>query len=101
MISFGRMGTRAEFIRRQHDEVKATLDRLREHVSALEERLQEGRDAEKWMPLLKEAQDGVAALEPVLEDFDTAGVDPEELVKYAQVIEDWQGKEKEIAHKLS
>lgn len=101
MISFGRMGTRAEFLRRQHDEVKTTLDRLRAHVSALEERMQEGHDADKWMPLLKEARDGVAALDPVLEDFDTAGVDPEELVKYAQVIEEWQEKEKELAHKLA
>lgn len=95
------MGTRAEFIQRQHDEVKATLDKLRAHVPALEERMQEGHGAEKWLPMLHEAQAGVTALEPVLADFDAVGVDSEELVKYAQVIEEWQGKEKELAHKLA
>jgi hypothetical protein len=95
------MATRAEFIRRQHDEVRETLEKLRQHAAAFEEKIQEGGDAEKWGPLAAEAKAGIAALEPVLEDFDTAGVDPEELVKYAQTIEDWQRKEPDLAAKLS
>lgn len=90
---------RSEFVQRQHDEVRDTLEKLREHVMAFEEKLQEGEEAEEWQPLLDEARAGVAALEPVLEDFDNAGVDPEELIQYAQVIEDWQMKEAELAKK--
>lgn len=89
---------RSDFIKRQHDEVRETLDKLRDHAAAFEEKVQEG-DMEKWQPWLDEAQEGVAALEPVLADFDNAGVDPEELVQYAQVIEDWQMKEAELAKK--
>ncbi len=94
------MGTRNEFIQRQHDEVRETLERLREHAMGFEEKMQEGEDAEEWQPLVDEARAGVAALEPVLADFDNAGVDPEELVQYAQVIEQWQMREAEFAKKL-
>jgi len=90
---------RSEFVQRQHDEVRDTLEKLREHVMAFEEKLQEGGEAEEWQPLVDEAKAGVAALEPVLEDYDNAGVDPEELIQYAQVIEDWQMKEAELAKK--
>ena len=90
---------RSEFVQRQHDEVRDTLEKLREHVMAFEEKLQEGGEAEEWQPLVDEAKSGVAALEPVLEDYDNAGVDPEELIQYAQVIEDWQMKEAELSKK--
>lgn len=90
---------RSEFAQRQHDEVRATLEKLREHVLAFEEKLQEGGEAEEWQPLLDEARAGVAALEPVLEDYDNAGVDPEELIQYAEAIEDWRMKEAELAKK--
>lgn len=90
---------RSEFVQRQHDEVRDTLEKLREHVLAFEEKLQEGGEAEEWQPLHDEAASGVAALEPVLADFDNADVDPEELVEHAQVIEDWQLKEAELAKK--
>jgi hypothetical protein len=90
---------RSEFVQHQHDEVRDTLEKLREHVMAFEEKLQEGEEAEEWQPLLDEARDGVKALEPVLEDYDNAGVDPEELIQYAQVIEDWQMKEAELSKK--
>jgi hypothetical protein len=90
---------RSEFVQRQHGEVRDTLEKLREHVMAFEEKLQEGAEAEEWQPLVDEAKAGVAALEPVLEDYDNAGVDPEELIQYAQVIEDWQMKEAELAKK--
>lgn len=95
------MTTRNEFVQRQHDEVRATLDKLREHVMAFEEKIQEGGEAEEWQPLLDEARSGVTALEPVLEDFDNAGVDSEEIIQYAQLIEDWQMKEAEFAKKLA
>jgi hypothetical protein len=95
------MGTRNAFVQRQHDEVKETLEKLREHVMAFEEKLQEGGEAEEWQPLLDDAKAGVAALEPVLADFDNVGVDPEELVQYAQTIEEWQMKEAELSKKLS
>lgn len=92
---------RNEFIQRQHGEVRETLERLREHALGFEEKLQEGGEAEEWQPLVEEAKAGVAALEPVLADFDNVGVDPEELVQYAQTIEHWQTREAELAKKLS
>ena len=95
------MSTRDAFIHRQHDEVRDTLEKLRQHVMGFEEKLQEGGEAEEWQPLLDDAKAGVAALEPVLADFDNAGVDAEELIQYAQVIEDWQMKEAELAKKLN
>ena len=79
---------RDEFSRRQHDQVRETLEKLREHMMAFEEKLQEGGEAEEWQPLLDEARAGVSALEPVLEDYDNAGVDSEELIQYAQAIEE-------------
>ncbi len=91
---------RNEFLTRQHDEVRETLERLREHAMAFEEKIQEG-DAEEWMPLAEEAKAGVAALEPILADFDNTGVDPEELVQYADAIEFWQGREAEFSKKLA
>ena len=94
------MSTRSAFVQRQHDEARETLERLRQHVMGFEEKLQEGGEAEEWQPLLDDAKAGVAALEPVLADFDNAGVDPEELVQYAQTIEDWQMKEAELSKKL-
>ena len=94
------MGTRDAFIQRQHDEVRDTLEKLRQHVMGFEEKLQEGGEAEEWQPPLDEARSGVAALEPVLADFDNAGVDAEELIGYAQTIEDWQMKEADLAKKL-
>ncbi len=92
---------RNEFLTKQHDEVRATLERLREHALAFEEKLQEGGEAEEWQPLVDAAKEGVAALEPVLADFDNTGVDPEELVQYAQTIEYWQEREAEFAKKLA
>lgn len=98
------MSTRNAFVQRQHDEARVTLERLRQHAAGFEEKLQETqeeKEIEKWQPLLDEAKDGVATLEPVLADFDNTGVDPEELVQYAQIIEDWQAKEAELGAKLS
>lgn len=92
---------RSEFLQRQHDEVRDTLEKLRAHAPALEEKLQETGDTETWQPLVDEARAGIAALEPVLADFDNAGVDPEELIQYAQTIEHWQMREAEFAQKLS
>ena len=95
------MTTRSEFVQRQHDEVRDMLDKLREHALAFEEKLQEGGEAEDWQPLIDEARAGVSVLEPVLEDYDNAGVDSEELIQYAQTIEIWQAKEAELAKKLT
>ena len=50
---------RNEFLTRQHDEVRETLERLREHAMAFEEKIQEG-DTEEWMPLAEEAKAGAA-----------------------------------------
>ena len=90
---------RSEFVQRERDDLEALLEKLREHVMAFEEKLQEGGEAEEWQPPLDEARAGVAALEPVLEDYENAGVDPEELVQYAEVIGDWRMKEAELAKK--
>lgn len=95
------MSTRNAFVQRQHDEAKETLEKLRQHVMGFEEKLQEGEEAEEWQPLLDDAKAGVAALEPVLADFDNAGVDSEELIQYAQTIEEWQMKEADLAKKLN
>lgn len=95
------MTTRSEFVQRQHDEVRDTLEKLREHALAFEEKIQEGGEAEEWQPLVDEARAGVMALEPVLEDYDNAGVDPEELIQYAQIIEEWQSKEADLAKKIT
>ena len=92
---------RSEFVQRQHDEVRETLEKLRQHVMSFEEKLQEGGEAEEWQPPLDEARAGVAALEPVLEDYDNAGVDSEELVQYASAVEELQMKEAELAKRLS
>jgi hypothetical protein len=91
---------KSEFVERQHDEVRDTLEKLREHAAAFEEKLQESGKVEVWQPLVDRARAGIAALEPVLADYDNAGVDPEELIQYAQVIEDWILKEAELAKEL-
>lgn len=95
------MGTRAEFIQRQHDEVKTTLGKLRDHLALCEEKLQEDAENEEMAAMAAQAREGIAALEPILADFDDAGVDPEELIKYARDIEEWQAKEAELAKKLA
>lgn len=94
------MATRQEFIQRQHDEVKTTLANLHKHQAALLEKLKGNEENEELKALLGEAEMGVQALTPVLADFDKDGVDPEELIGYAQTIEDWQIKEKALAEKL-
>ena len=38
--------------------------------------------------------------EPVMDEFDRDDVDPDELIKFAQTIEDWQIKAKELGKKL-
>jgi cell fate (sporulation/competence/biofilm development) regulator YmcA (YheA/YmcA/DUF963 family) len=91
---------RTEFTQLQHEEVREMLEKLREHALAFEEKLQEGGEAEEWQPLIDEARAGVTALEPVLEDYDNAGVDSEELIQYAQTIEDWRSKEAELSKKI-
>jgi len=94
------MSTRDAFVQRQHDEVRETLDKLRQLALAFEEKLQEGGEVEEWQPLADAARAGIAALEPILADFDDAGVDPEELIQYAQTIEEWQMKEQELAKRI-
>lgn len=94
------MATRTEFIQRQHDEAKATLEQLRNHLTLCEEKLQEVPEDEEMAAMAEQAREGVAVLEPILADFDDAGVDPEELIKYAQDIEHWQAKAVELAGKL-
>ncbi len=95
------MTTRNDLVTRMHEEVRDALEKLREHAMAFEEKLQEGGEAEEWQPYVEDARAGVAALEPVLADFDNAGVDPEELVQYASTIEHWQEREAEFSKKLA
>ena len=95
------MATRNQFVERQHDEVRETLDRLRKHLAVCEERLQEDPESENCADLVETAREGIAALEPVLAEFDNADVSPDELVNYAQTIEDWQAKEAEISSRLA
>jgi len=95
------MATRQEFIQRQHNEVKETLEKLHKHQAALVERLEGDDENEDLKALLGEAELGVQALAPVLAEFDRDDVTPEELIQFAQTIEDWQIKEKALAEKLS
>ncbi len=92
---------RTEFVQRQHDEVRETLLKLREHAAAFEGKVPGAEDLEEWQSSLDETRSGIATLEPILADFEAVGVDPEELVRYAQTIEDWQMREAELAKKLA
>lgn len=94
------MATRNEFVERQHDEVRETLDRLRKHLAVCEERLQEDPESAECSEMVETVREGIAALEPVMNEFDNADVSPEELINYAQTIEDWQAKESEIGDRL-
>jgi hypothetical protein len=94
------MENKDSFVERQKTEVKETLEKLRAHAETLEQNLQHEPDDDLARDMLKDAEDGVEALEPILADFDRRGVDPEELVQYAQTIEEWQRKEADIAAKL-
>lgn len=85
---------------RQQGEVRETLERLRTHAQTLEERLGQEPDDDAARDMLEDAENGIEVLEPILADFEKAGVDPEELIAYAQTIEDWQRREGEISEKL-
>ncbi len=95
------MATRNQFVERQHDEVRETLDHLRKHLAVCEERLQEDPESADCADLIETVREGIVALEPVLAEFDNADVSPDELVNYAQTIEDWQAKEAEISSRLA
>ena len=94
------MATRAEFIKRQHDEVRETLKKLNGFQSDLAERIEKDPDNSELKEWMGEAEMGVRALEPVMDEFDRDDVDPDELIKFAQTIEDWQIKAKELGKKL-
>jgi len=94
------MGTKEAFVKRQHDEVRATLEALKGHRDTATERLKQEPDDDELRDLVVDTEEGIGILEPVLADFEREGVDPEELVKYAQVIQDWQEREAEIAKKF-
>lgn len=94
------MATREEFIERQHSEVRATLENLHKHQAALIDSLVGDENNEELKALLGEAEIGVQALVPILSEFDRDDVDPNELIRFAQAIEDWQIKEKQLAEKL-
>jgi len=94
------MSTKADFIKRQHDEVRETLDRLREHQEDLAERLSSEPENEDLKALLGEAELGVRALEPVFDEFERADVEPEEMVDYTTTIDEWQEREKDLANRL-
>lgn len=95
------MGSKTEFIKRQHDEVRETLTKLRAHQEDIAERLQTKPDDEELKAMLGEAELGVRALEPVFEEFERADVEPEEMVDFTSTIDEWQEREKNLHTKLS
>lgn len=95
------MSGKAEFIKRQHDEVRETLEKLRAHQDDITERLQTKSDNEELKTLLGEAELGVRALEPVFDEFERADVEPEEIVDFTSTIDEWQLKEKALHDRLS
>lgn len=94
------MGGKEAFIRRQHDEVRETLDRLRQHQEDIAERLNSSPDDEDLKSLLGEAELGVRALEPVFEEFENADVESHEMVDFTSTIDEWQEREKALTDKL-
>lgn len=94
------MTTKSDFIKRQHDEVRETLDKLRAHQEDIAERLASEPENEDMKSLLGEAELGVRALEPVFDEFERADVEPEEMVDFTSVIDEWQEKERELSKKL-
>ena len=95
------MENKRSFVARETGEVRETLQNLKKHADAIEERLVKEPDDDKLQDFLEDAEEGVEALEPILADFEAEGVDPEELVKYAEDLEEWQEKEAEIAEYLN
>lgn len=94
------MGTREKFITRQHKEARETLDWLLKIQADLTERIGARPDDAKLKEWLGEAELGVRALEPIVADFDREGVDPEELIGYAQTIEDWERRTADLAKRI-
>lgn len=94
------MSGKEAFIRRQHDEVRETLEKLRAHQEDIAERLQSKPDDEDLKSLLGEAELGVRALEPVFEEFERADVEPEEMVDFTTTIDEWQEREKALEERL-
>ena len=92
--------TKNTFVQRQKDELVATLNALRKHAETMEERIIQEPDDDALRDYLEDAEEGIEALEPMLADFEREGVDPEELIGYAQTLEEWQEKEKEIGEYL-
>lgn len=94
------MATRSEFVERQMDEVKETFEALKRHRDAIEEELKTAPEGDELRDILEDVEEGIVALEPIMADFQNQAVDSEELIKYAQTIEDWQAREKEISEQL-
>lgn len=94
------MGGKEAFIKRQHDEVRETLEKLREHQEDLSERLSTEPENEDLKALLGEAELGVRALEPVFDEFERADVEPEEMVDFTSTIDEWQERERDLAKRL-
>lgn len=91
---------KAEFVKRQQDEVRETLESLKKHAGVIDERLIKEPDDDQLQDYQEDVAEGIEALTPILADFEAQGVDPDELVKYAEEIEEWQDKEAEIAEYL-
>ena len=89
-----------DFVEQQMNEVKATLEALKQHHATATEELKQEPEDDAMRDVLEDCEEGITALEPVLADFSREGVDPEELVKYAATIEEWQEAEAEIAKQL-
>ena len=90
---------RDEFVEKQRQDVAETLQKMKEHRDALEERTQLEPDDDRMRDFLEDAQEGVEALEAIAAEFADAK-DAEDLVKHAEAIEDWIRKENEIAQAL-
>jgi hypothetical protein len=95
------MENKKSFVAREAGEVRETLQNLKKHADTIEERLVKEPEDDRLQDFLEDAQEGIEALEPILADFEADGVDPEELVKYAEDLEEWQEKETEIAEYLN
>jgi hypothetical protein len=88
-------------LKHEKEDVAELLANLKKHADTIDERLTQEPSDDKLQDFLEDAQEGIDALEPILADFEAEGVDPEELVKYAEDLEAWQEKETEIAEYLN
>ena len=97
--SFGDMN-KQQFEKHEQEDVRQLIADLTGQRDAIEEELKQQPDDDALRDALEDCEEGLEALAPVLLDYERAGVDSEELVKYAEMLSDWHEKSGEIAELL-